>query len=450
MYRLLLDNLEIWRLSPRRKPLILKGARQAGKTYLLKTWGNAHFPKVHIVNFEQKSAIAKIFERDLDVKRIISELSFATESAIDPKTDLLIFDEIQACPRALTSLKYFCEDMPELALACAGSLLGVSLSSESFPVGKVSFLHLHPMSFPEFLMAVDTRETGKYLPKPSINATIPPLVHEHLWDLLRLYYVTGGMPEAVSILAQTTASARVKMRDILEEVRTVQRAILQSYEQDFAKHAGKINAVHIQALYQNIPSQLAAVQDESIRRFQFGDVLPNKKGFAAWERPIQWLKNAGLVQKIKIANKSALPLEHYTKPNLFKLLPNDIGLLGCMQNLAPAVLLDQSFGIAKGYFAEVYVAQALQAASAIDFDHLLYCWNEGESEIEYLYPRHLGLIPIEVKSGLRTKSRSLNQYLLKYNPGLAIRLSAKPFHYDPSKKLLDLPLPLAHWIPDLV
>ena len=185
------------------------------------------------------------------------------------------------------------------------------------------------MNFPEFLRAVDAKNTLDHLPEPSTSASIPDVIHEHLWDLLRLYYVTGGMPEAVGILAENKDIKSPKLRTHLEEIRSTQRAIVASYENDFAKHAGKLNATHIQALYSNIPSQLASVHDESIRRFQFGDVLPGKKGFLAWERPIQWLKNAGMAHQIKIANRGELPLEHFTKPNMFKLVPHDVGLWAC-------------------------------------------------------------------------------------------------------------------------
>ena len=393
--------------------------------------------------------MARSFDRDFDVTRILNELSFNLDDAINPETDLLIFDEIQACPKAMTSLKYFCEDMPRLALACAGSLLGVVLSPESFPVGKVQFLNLRPMSFPEFLRAADTKNTLDHLPTPSTKATIPEVIHEHLWDLLRLYYVTGGMPEAVGIVAEAKGNKSTKLQATLEETREIQRSIIASYENDFAKHAGKLNATQIQSLYSNIPSQLASVHDESIRRFQFGHVLPGKKGFTAWERPIQWLKNAGLAHQIKITNRGELPFEHFTKPNMFKLIPHDIGLLGCMLDLSPAVLTDQNFGIAKGYFAEVYVAQSILAAASPDKDESLYCWQEGEAEIEFIISGDRGPIPIEVKSGLRTKARSLGQYISRYKPELAIRLSTKPMSWDPERNLLNLPLPLAHWIEPL-
>jgi len=446
----LCGRLDEWRSSTRRKPLIVKGARQVGKTFLLQTWGRETFPKAHYINFEKNTAAARSFDRDFDVKRILNELSFHLDATIDPDSDLLIFDEIQACPKAMTALKYFCEDQPQLAVACAGSLLGVILTPEPFPVGKVQFLHLHPMSFPEFLGAVDTRGSLDHLPPPSVSAATSLKVgaglHEHLWDMLRLYYVTGGMPESVGILAEARDHRTPRLRAILQEVRATQRSLIGSYEKDFAKHAGKVNATHIHALYHNIPSQLASVQDESTRRFQFGDVLPGKKGFAVWERPVQWLKNAGLAHKIKIANHAGLPLEHFTKPNMFKLIPHDIGLLGCMLDLPPAVLLDQQFGMAKGYFAEVYVAQSMVASVPADKDQQLYCWQEGESEIEFLVTGERGPIPVEVKSGVRTKARSLGQYISRYKPELAIRLSAKPLAWDPDRRLLNLPLPLAHWI----
>lgn len=450
MLRTLQTNLDNWKDAPRRKPLIVKGARQVGKTHVLESWGKSRFPRIHTLNFERAPTIGRAFEKDYDVIRIIGELSFHLDHPIDIKNDLLIFDEIQACPKALTSLKYFCEDMPELALVSAGSLLGVILSPESFPVGKVSFLHLRPMSFPEFVQAVDSKESWKYILKPAMDAEIPTVVHEHLWDLLRLYYVVGGMPEAIQVLAEERIHKGPRLKEALNQVRVIQRQILASYEQDFAKHAGGLNSVHIQALYRNIPSQLATVNDETTRRFQFGSVLSSKKGFSAWERPIHWLKNAGLIHQIKIANKSAFPLEHYTKPNMFKLMPHDIGLLGCMQNIPAEILLDQNYGIAKGYFAECYVAQALVCAAAADYDYPLYCWQEGESEIEFLWSGKTELVPIEVKSGLRTKSRSLGQYISRYHPSLSIRVSAKPLQFHAETKILNVPLALTHWIPKLI
>lgn len=446
MYRILQDKLDVWKKSTTRKPLILKGARQVGKTYLLQSWGKDAFAKVHYINFEKNKNAAQSFNRDFDTARIVNELSFILGANINTKTDLIIFDEIQSCPKAITSLKYFCEDLPELAVACAGSLLGVILSPEPFPVGKVDFLKLHPMTFKEFLLAADPKKTLNHLPTASIKANIPAAMHNHLWDMLKIYFVTGGMPEVVgSVLESKNAGARIAPEN-LEKARKLQRAIVTSYESDIAKHAGKLNATHIQALYRNVPSQLAAVHDESIRRFQFGAVMPGKKGFAVWEGPIQWLKNAGLVHQIKIANKPDFPLEHYTKSNMFKLVPHDIGLLGCMLDLPPAVILQQDFGIAKGYFAEAYVAQCLAAIAPPDKEEQLYCWQEGEAEIEFIRSGGTSIIPIEVKSGNRTKSRSLNEFISRYQPLLALRFSAKPFSFNSENNILNIPLYLPQWI----
>jgi hypothetical protein len=446
MYRILQRELSLWMKSSSRKPLILKGARQVGKTFLLKSWGKDAFAKVHYINLEKDSDARKSFDRDFNVARIVSELSFTVGSTINVETDLLILDEIQECPRAITALKYFCEDLPNLAVACAGSLLGVKLSPEPFPVGKVDFLILHPMTFEEFLLAADSKKTLDHLPAPSFDAQIPAVIHNHLWDMLKIYFVTGGMPEVVgTVFESSTAGALVSPENLLT-ARRIQRAIVTSYESDIAKHAGKLNATHIHALYRNIPSQIAAVHDESIRRFQFGDVLPGKKGFAVWERPIQWLKNAGLIHQIKIANKPDFPLEHFTKPNMFKLVPHDIGLLGCLLDLPPQVIIQQDFGLAKGFFTEVYVAQCLATLAPADKEEQLYCWQEGEAEVEFIRSSGNAIIPIEVKSGTRTKSRSLGEYISRYHPPVAIKLSAKPMSFDQNRKILNLPLALAHWV----
>jgi predicted AAA+ superfamily ATPase len=446
MYRILQDSLDSWRLSSRRKPLILRGARQVGKTYALQNWGKASFAKVHYFNFEKQVSLRSIFDRDFDVKRILRELAFETHSSVDIASDLVIFDEVQTCPRAISSLKYFCEDMPELALACAGSLLGVVLAPEPFPVGKVDFLNLHPMTFPEFLRAFSGGEVLDFIPKASLRAHIPQSLHERLWDFLQLYYVTGGMPEPVAVLVESCKTLEHVTPARLEEVRRVQRVIAASYENDFAKHAGKVNATQIQALYRNVPSQLQAVHDESTRRFRFGEVMSGKKGFVSWERPIHWLINAGLVHQIKIANRSDFPLEHFTKPNLFKLIPHDVGILGALLDLPPAVLMKQDFGMAKGFFAEVYVGQTIVATASPDKNEQLYSWSEGNSEIEFLIAGESVLVPVEVKSGYRTKAKSLSEYARQYQPSLAVKLSAKPFFYDEQKRLLNLPLPLAHWL----
>ena len=420
-----------------------------GKTYLLREWGGRSFPRVHYLNFEKQPDLRTIFDRDFDTTRLLSELSFVLGAPVDTRRDLLFFDEIQSCPRAITALKYFCEDARELAIVCAGSLLGVALSPESFPVGKVDFLSLYPMSFVEFLRAFDRRHSLDRLPPASLSAHIPEVIHNHLWDMLRLYYVTGGMPEVVQLFIDESSATGIADVAILEEVRRIQRNIVTSYGSDIAKHAGKTNATHIHALYRNIPSQLQTVHDGSTRRFQFNEVMSGKKGFAAWERPIHWLSNAGLIHQIKITNKAAFPLEHFTKPNFFKLFPHDIGLLGAMLDLPPALVIQQQFGTAKGFFAEAYVAQQLIASAPPEKLEQLYCWQEGDAEIEFLLPRADALVPIEVKSSHRTKARSLGEFIRRYEPPLAVKLSTNQFSYSKEKRIVQLPLSVVHWIREL-
>ena len=440
MYRKILMNLNEWRHSNDRMPLIIKGARQVGKTYVLQEWGRKNFARMHYINFEKSTAAAKIFESDFDVRRILNEIGFFLKTTIDPDADLVVFDEIQAAPKALTSLKYFCEDAPQLAICAAGSLLGVILSKESFPVGKVSFLHLHPLSFHEFLMAADDRETWKMIPEPAVDAKIASVVHEHLWEMAKIYYIVGGMPAAVKAYINNKSS----MTKAYKKVRLIQRGLIAGYENDFAKHAGKLNATHIQALYRSIPSQLAEGHDDSTKRFLFGEIMTGKKGFATWERPLSWLVNAGIVLQVKIANQAKQPLEHFCQNNMFKLFLHDIGLLGCMQDLEPSSILTQSYGLAKGFFAENFVAQELRASHE-DREWPLYSWQEGEAQIEFVRSFKDGIIPIEVKAGHRTKAKSLTQFRAKYDPTLSIKISANNLNYDATEKLLGLPLYLAGW-----
>ncbi len=440
MYREFEKELTAWRFSAQRKPLIVKGARQVGKTHLLKTWGGASFPKVHYINFEKLPQAAKIFDRDLDVKRIIQEIGFLLKSSVNVDEDLLVLDEIQAAPKALTSLKYFCEDLPSLAVCSAGSLLGVILTEESFPVGKVSFLYLYPFSFREFLHAVDDRNSWEWLSNPSFEAKIPQVVHDHLWQMLRIYYAVGGMPEAVGIYKQNMHD----MHAAFTAVRSIQRDLLSTYENDFAKHAGKLKSIHIQALYRGIPAQLSNAVDESVKRFKFGEIMPGKKGFATWERPLHWLINAGLVLQVKIANSAQLPIEHFCKANIFKLYMHDVGLLGCAQGLDPDTILNQSYGLAKGYFAENFVMQELRAAHPHQL-WPLYGWSEGESEVEVIRAYRGAIIPIEVKAVHRSQAKSLSQFRKVYDPPITIKLSANPLHFDSSSRSLQLPLYLASW-----
>jgi len=409
MKRILYTQLIKWRDSVVRKPLLLHGARQVGKSYLLEQFGKHEFPTFFRFNFEQMPQLAKIFQADLVPKRIIRELSLVAGKTIIPEKHLLIFDEIQECPKALTSLKYFNEEMPELALCCAGSLLGVKLSSESFPVGKVNLLNLYPMTFEEFLQALGKDQLVESLK----SANIPEIAHDMLWEHLMEYFITGGLPQVVKEyipLRDTPVEARYNTRKL-------QQDLLASYYKDFAKHAGATNSMHIVAVLENLPMQLVRNLDGSVKRYIFKDVIPGKKSFADLQGPIDWLEQAGLIIKVKVCNRAELPLESFCKPNMFKLFMFDVGLLGCMLNLP----VNEDYGITKGYFAENFVAQELMSAG----NQKLYSWIERNSQIEFLTSRDDKIIPLEVKAGIRTQAKSLQQYIKKYSPNDAIILSKK-------------------------
>lgn len=436
MKRKLFDKLLKWKNCRDRKPLLLKGARQVGKTYLLKEFGEKAFKDCHHFDFERNKGLISIFEPDLIPKRIIGDLSIRTGKKIVSATDLVIFDEIQECPKALTSLKYFCEEMPELALCSAGSLLGVKLSGESFPVGKVEFLNLYPMNFEEFLMANEEDEISLDIFRTALQSnSISSAAHDRLWSRLKEYFITGGMPDAVFEYL-TVNDDRFEMTN---RVRKIQKGLIDSYYKDFAKHSGKINAMHIVSLFENIPMQLSKTMGGQAKRFEFKNAIPGKKGFVEIRGPIDWLEHAGLIIKVKVCNRAEIPLESFCKYNLFKLLMFDIGLLGCMLGIGLEEIISQDYGIAKGYFAENFVAAEFLAAT----DSPPYSWAERNSEIEFLRILDGKIVPIEVKSGIRTQAKSLRQYILKYNPAHAIKLSANNLSKDTNQIVHNYPLYLA-------
>lgn len=417
MKRQLYTQLIDWRNSSNRKPLLLKGARQVGKSYLLEMFGKNEFEHTHVFNFEQNPNLAKAFQADLVPERILRELSIVSGKNIDPENDLVILDEIQECPKALTSLKYFNEEMGELALCCAGSLLGVKLSEESFPVGKVEFLHLYPMTFEEFLMAMGEELLVESIAEMGLGNPIPEIAHDMLWQHLKEYFISGGMPGVVEEYIHLRATP-VEAR---KGVRKLQQGLLESYYKDFAKHAGNINSVHIVSVFEDIPRQLSKNMDGSVRRYRFKDVIQKKKSFVDLQGPIDWLVQAGLALKVKVCNRAELPIESFCKVNIFKLFVFDVGLLGCMLDLPVEAIVSDDYGIAKGYFAENFVAQELMAAGVKN----LYSWMERNSEIEFLRLRGENIIPFEVKAGSRTQAKSLQQYIRKYSPVEAVILSRK-------------------------
>ena len=421
MKRALYSELLRWKSGQNRLPLILRGARQVGKTHLLKQFGHSEFDTCHHFDFEKSGeSLSPLFNGDLSPKQIVTNLSLHIGEPIDEKS-LIIFDEIQSCPRALTSLKYFAEDLPQQAVCAAGSLLGIMLSTESFPVGNVSIADLYPLNLEEFLnstsegMLCEAFETLHSAKKSS------PVVHDKLWELLKHYYVVGGMPRAVQAYIDHGDNA---MRGF-SEARTVQSELLDTYVRDFNKHAGKVNALHIASVFENIPRQLSGHIDDSVKRYRFGGVIPGKRRFAELEGSIDWLVKSGLALKVHLCTKAELPFKSFTKPNSFKLFIFDVGLLGCMLELAPGTLVLQDYGQTKGFFAENFVACELSAAG----EKNLYSWSRRNSEIEFLKDSEGEIVPIEVKSGIRTKAQSLRVYMEKHDPRLAIKITANPLSF---------------------
>lgn len=433
MERLLYKKLLEWKNSKYRKPLLLQGTRQVGKTYLLKEFGRREFKKVHYINFEKGYDVDFLFKENLDVHRIIANIALLLGREINIKEDILIFDEIQECPEAMTSLKYFNEELKELAVCCAGSHVGVSLNIKSFPVGQVDFLTLFPMNFEEFLLAIDEKK-ARILVEYTDETLIPEAVHRMLWKDLKTYYVTGGMPEAVKRYVDLYEN----QFEAFTNVRTVQQTILQGYRSDFAKHAGKENAAHINRVFDSVPVQLSRNIDGSVNRYRFKGVIPNKSKFSQLEGPIDWLLRSGLIIKVSMVNTPALPLKSYSKDNMFKLYVFDTGLLGCMLDLPVESILNQDYGRYKGYYAENFVAQEFAAAGCSE----LYSWAGRESEIEFLRIIDNSVVPVEVKSGSRMKARSLQVYKDKYSPKLRIKISANNLLRG-AEQLYNYPLYLA-------
>lgn len=439
MKRKILTLLKQWKNKKDRKPLILKGVRQVGKTYVLKEFGSTCFPKYHYVNFEKEPALESLFQQNLDPKRIINELSFHLDTTINIQQDLIIFDEIQACPKALTSLKYFQEEMPELALCAAGSLLGIHLNSESFPVGKTDFMNLYPMDFEEFLLAMDDEKSVNFLDNISLNSTIPELIHQHLWGQLKEYLIVGGLPEVVSVFREN----KQNLFDAFQKVRSKQEALVSAYYADIAKHSGKVNAMHIDRVWQDVPHQLARSQDDSVRKFKFQGIIPGINRYSRLVNVIDWLEGAGLVIKVQVAHSAQLPLAAYTKENAFKLFLFDIGILGAMSNLSPKTIFEHNYGTYKGYFVENFVAQEFLAT----VQKQLYSWQEGTDEIEFLREIDGAILPIEVKSGIVTKVKSLKVFAKKYSPLYLTIMSANNLYVDPVIGIYRYPLYLAGKFP---
>lgn len=411
MERNLIHELVAWKEKDNRKPLILKGVRQCGKTYLLKEFGNRYYDSVAYFNFEETESLSTVFEKDYDIKRILFELELVFGGSFKPEKTLIVFDEIQECGRALTALKYFCENAPEYHIVCAGSLLGIALQKQlSFPVGKVDFLTLYPMSFSEFLRAGGFSALADYVDILKKGDTVPEPVGDKLVTLLRQYYIVGGMPEVVA--------AWQKNRDI-EEVERIQQNIINSYELDFAKHAPTKDFPKLNAIWRSIPEQLA----KENTKFIFSHV---KKGWRSkdLEDALEWLVAAGLVYKVSKIEKPFMPLSSYADDTAFKLYMADVGILRRLSKLPYEVVLDAtpSYREFKGSLAENYVLCELVKS----VDETLYYWSSGNTaEVDFVLQAGSEIVPIEVKSERNVKARSLAEYRKKYAPRYSVKTSMK-------------------------
>ena len=423
MYRFAIERLYKWKESKYRKPLIIEGARQVGKTWLMKEFGKTAYKDTVYINFDSNSRMAELFSIDLNTDRLILGLELYAGRKIDPDTTLLIFDEVQEVPKALSSLKYFCENAPQYHIICAGSLLGLALhSGTSFPVGKVDFLKLYPLSFREFLMATGKERFAQLL--DSKDFSMITAFKQTYIDALKLYYFVGGMPEAVLHFSEN---------EDFNEVRNIQQRILAAYEQDFSKHAPNEIVPRIRMVWNSIPSQLA----KENKKFLYG--LVREGGRAKdYEAAIMWLSDCGLVHKVSRINTPKLPLKAYEDLKAFKLFVVDVGLLGCMTGLRQKTLLDGNdlFVEFKGALTEQYVMQQLATISQINTYY--YTNDRGSCEIDFVIDTGETVIPLEVKAEENLRAKSLRAYHDKFQPETSIRTSMSDYRRE--EWLLNLPL----------
>ena len=423
MYRSAIEDLKKWKAGKHRKPLIIRGARQVGKTWLMKEFGSKFYTQCVYINFDNNERMKNLFEGDLEVQRIIMGLELYAGHKIDSENMLLIFDEIQEVPKALTSLKYFNENAPQYQIVCAGSLLGIALhEGTSFPVGKVEFLDLYPLSYYEFMMALG-KERFVTLLQDRQYSIATDFKQEYI-DSLKHYYYVGGMPEVVQAFADN--------RDF-NEVRAIQRRILSAYEQDFSKHAPNEAVPRIRMLWNSIPAQLT----KENKKFIYGLV---KEGARAkeYELALLWLTDCGLIHIVHRVTVPNLPLKAYEDMKAFKLFFVDVGLLSCMVGLKQGVLLDgnELFKEFKGALTEQYVLQELKTMKDIS----TYYWtaDRGTAEVDFVIDNGDDVFPVEVKAEINLQAKSLKVYREKFHPMKSIRTSMAD--YRDEGWLLNLPL----------
>lgn len=429
MFRYIKQELIEWKNSKDRKPLIIRGARQVGKTYILKEFGNEQYENVAYFNFDHDENLKELFKMTKDPKRILDQLTFATGSVINKQTTLIIFDEIQECPDALNSLKYFNEEANDYHIVCAGSLLGIKLSHTSFPVGKVNYLDMYPMTFSEFLLANGSQNLVTYMSTYSSLEKIPDILFNQLSEKLKAYFIIGGMPEVVKKWVET--------KDITE-VDRVQDEILKGYENDFRKHVESTSLQEkISLIWESMVSQLS----KENKKFIYQAVREGARA-REYEDAVNWLSDADIVEKIFNVSKPAFPLNAYVDLSSFKLYMLDIGLLRKKAGLASKIVIEGNklFEEFKGALTENYILNTL-----------IYVYNQkpnyytfDRNEIDFIIQSENEIIPIEVKSGETINNISLTKFNQENNNKLSIRFSTK--NIDKSGKILNIPLFMAEYI----
>ena len=428
MYRDIMNDLIKWKNRTRRKPLIISGVRQCGKTFIIEEFGRTQFSNLLTINFEEKPGLKEVFDFDFDTKRIVSEIEKLTKAKIVPGQTLLFLDEIQECPKAITALKYFCEKMSNLHLVCAGSLLGVALRSEniSFPVGKVNRLDLYPMNFREFAIASGEGSLIEMLKEWNVDRPIPDYIDVPMKKLLKDFYIVGGMPEAVSVWTATHDYA---------EVEAVQREILKDYADDFSKHAPINELQKIRWIWDSIPVQIAKENN----KFVFSHVREGKRA-ADLDDALSWLQNAGLIYRLELVEKPQLPLSAFADKTYFKVYMSDVGLMRVRANVSVDTILHEGekYVNYKGAVAENYVNNELVVQGKSPF----FWRSNNTAEIDFMYEKDNEFYPVEVKSADNTQAKSYKQFCSKYNPKKGIKLSTKNIARNPSSKTETYNIPL--------
>ena len=428
MLRRITKELQKWKDSQRRKPLLMLGVRQCGKTYIIKDFAEKYFQSNVYLNFEESENLSSIFEYDYNVARIISEIELVSRKKIIPGETLLIFDEIQECPRAITALKYFCENLRELHVICAGSLLGVAVKQQelSFPVGKVDRVQLFPMDFLEFVTACGRKDLSDILSDWPADRPVPDLYSVPMKSLFKEYCIIGGMPEAVQTWLDTHD---------YEEVRKVQKAILKDYADDFSKHAPVAQLAKIRWIWDSVPVQLAKENN----KFIFSHVREGKRS-SELEDALQWLVDTGLVTQLFLVEKPATPLSAFANRTYFKVYMSDIGLLHARCGLSAETVLSETgpFARYKGAFMENYVLCELRSLGKEP-----YFWRSGNTaEVDFVFDEEDSIVPVEVKSADNTQAKSFRQFCKKYRPKTGFKISGKNIALNMCEETAAFSLPL--------